>query len=269
MVFAGKINNKLVKNYYLIKTLIKKDIIGKYRGSFFGLLLPILNSLFMLAIYTFVFSFVFNAKYSMENNSNINFSLTLLIGLLVFNIFSEALHRSPSLILSNRNYVKKIIFPLNTLPLIILITALFHFILTFILWCFLYIFFVGPIEISSAIFLIPIIFSYSIFILGIIFLISAVGVYFRDIEHFISPISTLMLFCTPIFYPISILPESIRKYIFLNPISYPVLEIRELLIYGNSFNYLNFILFTSFSIIFFLFGFYIFKLLRKGFADVI
>ncbi len=100
----------------LIRASVKREILGRYRGSAMGLLWSFFNPVFMLTVYTFVFSEVFKARWSAGSESKTEFALVLFAGLIVFNLFSECINRAPSLILSNPNYVKKVVFPLEILP---------------------------------------------------------------------------------------------------------------------------------------------------------
>ena len=106
----------LWRNRYLIKTSIQREVVGRYRGSLLGILWSFFNPIFMLAVYTFVFSVVFKARWHAGSDSKTEFALILFAGLMVFNLFAECVNRAPGLILSNTNYVKKVIFPLEILP---------------------------------------------------------------------------------------------------------------------------------------------------------
>ena len=122
------------RNRLLIYSLSKREVIGRYRGSYFGILWSFINPLFMLAIYTFVFSMIFKARWNAESDSRTEYALILFAGLLVFNLFSECITKAPSLIQSNVNYVKKVVFPLEILPWVTLYSALFHGAISLIVW---------------------------------------------------------------------------------------------------------------------------------------
>lgn len=114
------------RNRGLILALTKREIAGRYRGSFIGMLWTLINPLLMLAVYTFVFGMVFQSRWNVATNSKTEFALVLFVGLLVYNLFAECVNRAPGLILANVNYVKKVVFPLEILPWVALGTALFH-----------------------------------------------------------------------------------------------------------------------------------------------
>src|SRR3546814_10175635 len=116
----------LYRHHGLIGVLIEREVVGRYRGSFMGILWSFFNPLFMLAVYTFVFSVVFKARWNVESDSKPEFALVLFAGLIVFNLFGETINRAASLVINNPNYVKKVVFPLEILPVITLLSALFH-----------------------------------------------------------------------------------------------------------------------------------------------
>ena len=124
----------LWRNRELIKTSTKRDVLGRYRGSALGLLWSFFNPVFMLAVYTFVFSVVFKARWSTSSDSKTEFALVLFAGLIVFNLFAECIHRAPVIILSNVNYVKKVVFPLEILPVVALMSVLFHGLISLSVW---------------------------------------------------------------------------------------------------------------------------------------
>jgi lipopolysaccharide transport system permease protein len=135
--------NSLWRNRNLVRSLVHREVVGRYRGSFMGILWSFFNPIFMLLVYTFVFSVVFKARWNSGSDSKTEFALVLFAGLLVFNLFSECFNRAPSLILSNVNYVKKVVFPLEILPWVTLGSALFHAAISLIVWFCAYIFFIG------------------------------------------------------------------------------------------------------------------------------
>ena len=110
----------------LIWQMTKREVIGRYRGSVLGLFWSFFNPVLMLIIYTFVFSVVFKARWGTGGESRFEFALILFAGLIVYNLFAECLTRAPALIVGNVNYVKKVVFPLEILPLVVMVAALFH-----------------------------------------------------------------------------------------------------------------------------------------------
>ena len=124
----------IYRNRNLILDLIKREVVGRYKGSAMGLLWSFFNPVLMLIIYTFMFSVVFKARWIGGSDSKVEFALILFTGLLMFNLFSEVINRAPSLILNNTNYVKKVIFPLEILPVVTLGAATFHMLVSLVVW---------------------------------------------------------------------------------------------------------------------------------------
>lgn len=258
----------LIANKSLIKQFIKRDITQRYKGSYLGILWSLITPMIMLTIYTFVFSVIFNARWGTAvDSSKIEFAMVLFAGLIVFNIFSEVVSRAPTLVLSNPNYVKKIIFPLEILPLVNLGSALFNAGISLLI-ILIVILFNG--EISWTVLLFPIvIFPFCLIILGISWFLSSLGVYIRDIAQFINLLVSCLMFLSPIFYPISSIPENLRFIFLLNPISYAVEDTRRVILWGElpHWNWLGIELLIG--IVVASLGYIWFKKTRKGFADVI
>jgi lipopolysaccharide transport system permease protein len=253
--------------------MTKREIISRYRGSFLGILWTFINPILMLSIYTFIFSVVFKVRLDSQSGSVIYddkfaFAQLLFTGLILFNLFSECLARAPGLILANINYVKKIIFPLEILPLISLCSALFHAGISFlVLFSFLLIT-SHPIE-WTIIFLPIILFPLVLLTLGLSWILAAIGVFVRDIGQFIGLVLTMLLFLSPIFYPASALPESIRDYLFLNPLTLIIEQARTVILYGQLPDWSSLILYYLFALLIAWTGLLWFNKTRKGFADVL
>lgn len=258
----------IIENFLLIKILASRDISSRYKGSIMGILWSLLNPLFMLLVYTFIFGIIFNAKWDIENSSNTDFSIILFSGLIIFYIFSDSISRSSTLIIDNTNYVKKVLFPLELLPFIILGSTLFQFLLNFIILMIAYIIFVGMPHIEIILFPI-ILLPYCIFLVALMWVTSAIGVYFRDISQIVNILIMSSMFLTPIFYKISMIPESFRSYIFINPITTPVEMFRNLFLYGQLPNLKSYFIFITLSVTFATISYQFFCKLKKGFADVV
>jgi lipopolysaccharide transport system permease protein len=212
----------LWRNRHLIITSIQREVVGRYRGSFMGILWSFFDPLFMLSVYTFVFSIVFKARWNEGSDSKTEFALILFSGLMVFNIFAECINRAPGLILSNTNYVKKVIFPLEILPWVNLGGAFFHGVVSFVVWLIAYIILFGVPH--STILLLPfIILPLLLFTIGLSWGLASLGVYLRDVSQFIGFITTALLFLSPIFYSAERLPEKYQILLQLNPLT-PVIE---------------------------------------------
>lgn len=256
------------RNRNLIKTLVKREVIGRYRGSVLGMLWSFFNPVFMLAVYTFVFSVVFRARWGTGSSSKAEFALVLFSGLLIFNLFSECIIRAPSLVISNVNYVKKVVFPLEILPWVVFGSALFHTAISLVVWLLFYVVIFGVPHITLLLFPIVLI-PLMCFTMGISWLLCSLGTYLQDVEHIVVIIVTALMFLTPIFYPITAVPEKFRRIIYINPLAFITENARDVLFWGKPPEWTLFICFTVLSVLAAWIGFAWFQKTRKGFADVI
>ncbi len=261
---------KSVKNHLaLLIVLVKRDIMMRYKGSALGVLWAILLPLIMLAVYTLVFSIAFNARWgTAENESKVTFALILFAGLIVYNFFSECFNRSPVIVLQNVNYVKKVVFPLEMLPFVILGTALFNAMMSMFIWILGYIVFFGVPHLSI-LYLPVVLFPLTLFILGISFFLASLGVYIRDIGHVVGVFSTLLMFLSPIFYPLTAIPEKYRFLLHFNPLTPFLGWARDVMFWGKSPDWSLYPLVLLCSIFCLVLGFAWFQKTRKGFADVL
>jgi lipopolysaccharide transport system permease protein len=258
----------VVRNRELIVQMAKREVLGRYRGSILGLLWSFFNPLFMLAVYTLVFSVVFKARWGLETESKATFSLILFCGLIIFNLFADCINRAPTLILSNANFVKKVVFPLEILPWVIFFSALFHATISWTVWLLFYLVIFGIPKITFILFpfvLAPLMFL----ILGLSWFLASLGVFLRDIGQLTSIVVTSLLFLTPILYPLSAVPEKLRIFINLNPLTMITETGRNVLIMGTAPDLFVFSLFTFWTVISAWVGFAWFQKTRKGFADVL
>lgn len=258
----------LWRNRNLIKELVKREVIGRYRGSVLGIFWSFFNPVFMLAVYTFVFSVVFKARWNGSSDSKTEFALILFAGLIVFNLFAECINRAPSLILANTNYVKKVVFPLEILPWVSLGSALFHTLISIGVWLIAYIILFGLPHVT--VLLLPFIFiPFLLFIIGITWGLASLGVYLRDVSQFIGVISTILMFLSPIFYPVTALPEAYRPLLYLNPLTPVIEQTRDVLFWGKIPDMTVLATYSVGAIFVAWMGFVWFQKTRKGFADVL
>ncbi len=258
----------LWRNRSLIHASAKREVLGRYRGSTLGLLWSFFNPLFMLTVYTFVFSEVFKARWSAGSESKTEFALVLFAGLIVFNLFAECISRAPSLILSNPNYVKKVVFPLEILPFVGLLSALYHALISLVVWLAAYIVLFGVPH--ATVFLLPmVILPFALFIMGLSWALASLGVFLRDVSQFIGVVVTTLMFLSPIFYPASSLPESYHHLLYLNPLT-PVIEMtRDVLFWGKVPDLTMLAIYWLGTAVMAWLGFAWFQKTRKGFADVL
>ena len=252
----------------LLKSLIVRDIRSRYKGSILGLAWSLLNPMMMLIVYTFVFSVVFKARWHGGTGSKAEFAMLLFSGLIIFNIFSECINRSPSIIVSNPNFVKKVVFPIELLPVVTLGTSLFQGLMSFIVWLIFYIIFFGLPPIT--LFLLPIIIVPMIlFTLGFSWILSSFSVYLRDIIQLVGVFTTILLFLSPVFYSTSMLPEAFQTIMRINPLTIIIEQARDVMIWGNGIDFRVYGIQLIVSLIICILGYKTFKHIKKGFADVL
>jgi lipopolysaccharide transport system permease protein len=258
----------LWRNRELTSALIKREVIGRYRGSMLGILWSFFNPIFMLAVYTFVFSVVFKARWNAASDSKTEFALVLFAGLMIFNFFAECVNRSPGLILSNANYVKKVVFPLEVLPWVSLGSALFHFLIILGVWLVFYLMIFGTPP-MTALLLPVIVLPLLLFTSGICWFLASFGVYLRDVAQLTSILTTVLMFLSPIFYPASSLPPDYQYLLLINPLTPIIEQARGVLIWSQIPDWKFFSIYTLSAAIICWLGFAWFQKTRKGFADVI
>jgi lipopolysaccharide transport system permease protein len=253
----------------LIRQLTWREVVGRYKGSFIGLGWSFIQPLVMLCVYTFVFSVIFKARWGVEaGEGKAAFALALFMGLITFSIFSEVANSAPSLVLGNANYVKKVVFPLEILPLVRLFSALINAVFS------LGVLFAGILIINHFIhwtaLLLPLIWlPMLMFTLGCGYFLASLGVFVRDIGTIIGVLTTMLFFLTPIFYPISAVPEAFRIVFRINPIAIFVEDARRVVLWGLSPDWPWFFFGMALSGTVLIFGFVWFMKSKKAFADVI
>lgn len=259
----------LYEHRSLLLQMIRREISGRYSGSAIGILWVILNPLFMLVVYAFVFSVVFKARWGVDvNESKAQFGLVLFSGLIVHTFVAECLMRAPKVILDHSSYVKRVVFPLEILPIVLVGNALFHALMSFFVLVVGIFFLNGGMPWTAL--LLPVVLA-PLFVgtLGLSWLLASLGVYARDIQQLVGMVVTASLFLTPIFYPISAVPERLRHWLYANPLTIFVEATRDVLVWGRIPN-LGLIGVSYFAAAVVAgIGYWWFQKTRKGFADVL
>jgi lipopolysaccharide transport system permease protein len=234
-----------------------------------GLLWSFLNPLFMLAVYTFVFSVVFKARWTTSpDESKTDFAVLLFAGMIVHGLFAEVLNRAPGLILANVNYVKKVVFPLEILPVISMCAALFHSGVSLLVLICAIVFVDGNLN-ATMLYLPLVVLPFIIFTQGLAWIFASLGVYVRDVGQTIGIITMVMLFLSPVFFPVSSLPEDMRPLMMANPLTFIIEQVRAVLIWGNTPDWAGLGLYSLMALFTAWVGYAWFQRTRKGFADVL
>ena len=253
----------MIKNLYnyreFLKTNIKKDIRGKYKGSFLGVLWSFINPLLMTLIYAIVFPFILKSGQD-------NYVTFIVIGVLAWNWFTTVISQGTFCIIANSSIIKKVYFPREILPISTATSGLVNY---FISIPIIFIFLIASgIGLSWYVLFLPLIALIQYFLsLGIIFITSAINVYVRDAEYIINFIVNMLFYATPILYSASLFPEEFRWILYMNPMTTIINSYRDILFYKQLPDLGNVSLVLILSIFLMFIGIKLFKKLEKGFAE--
>lgn len=259
----------LVRNRQLLRQLIRREVIGRYRGSFLGTTWSFFNPLLMLTVYTFVFTTVMKVRWVGEGPvDKVNFAVLAFVGLAVHGFFSECLNKAPTLIIANVNFVKKVIFPLDALIWVLIGSALFHLAISVLVLLIAQVVLGVGVPWTAVLFplvMLPLI----LMMTGLSWLLASSGVYLRDISQVTGVLSSVMLFLSPVFYPAASLPEWVRPWMELNPLTYIIEDGRNVLVFGQLPRLPQWSLAMVIGLAVLMLGYAWFQKTRKGFADVL
>lgn len=251
----------------LVLELTKREFSGRYQGSFGGIVWSFAQPLFLLTVYTIAFGVILKARWGFSG-STADYALMLFAGLIVFNAFSEVLSRSPTLVTGNQNFVKKVVFPLEFLPIITVATALIHAFIGIAVWLLGYTLLVGAPK--ATVILFPLILICFIpVLLGLGWLLSSMGVVIRDISQLTGTLSHTLLFLTPIFYSIEAAPPMLQNLLMINPLTFVVEQFRLVLFYGQIPALKGLVVYFALASLFAWGSLVLFRRLRPGFADMV
>lgn len=259
---------RLRQLWSLTLQLTVRDVTGRYKGSYLGLLWAGLLPALMVGVYTLFFGVILKSKWHQDEVSQTHFALMVFCGLLVFNVFAESVGRAPTSITSNANYVTKVVFPIEVLNVVSVLSSLFHFIVGFavlVVFAFLFGYSIGWTVVFLPLVLIPLLLA----VLGVSWLLAALGVYLRDIGSIVAPALTALFFLSPVFYPATAVPERFRFLMTWNPLTPAIEQIRGIVMENTVPNFgalaFSFAVALAISIA----GLYVFRRLKRGFADVL
>ena len=222
---------------FLIAQLTRKEVVGRYRGSYLGIFWSFINPLLLLCVYTAVFLYIFTTRTMAghASESRADFALGLFSALIIFNLFAECLTRSPSLILLNGNYVTKVVFPLEILPLTVVLGALVHLFIGAVPLYLATYFARGHLHATAALWpllLVPI----TLWAIAGSWLLAALGAFLRDLSEVMIALTQVLMYASAVFYPLSALrtmPAAVQWMVKLNPLSYLNEQSRALMVWGD------------------------------------
>lgn len=259
----------LYGNGRLIMRMTRRDIVARYRGSFGGLLWAVVTPVIMLLVYTFVFSVVFNARWGTdEDQSRAEFAIVLFAGLLMHALVAEVLNASANVVTANANYVKKVVFPLEVLPVIQLCVSLFQCVIGIGVLLAANLLINGAF-VWTAPLIVFVLLPLALLTLGGAWFVASLGVYVRDVAQVMQVLTAILLFVSPVFFPLSAIPEAFQPVIKLNPLSFLIGQAREVLVWGRLPDFAGLALYTAGGAFAAWVGYAWFQGTRKGFADVL
>ncbi|WP_427914258.1 ABC transporter permease [Ramlibacter sp. MMS24-I3-19] len=253
------------RHRYLLGQLIKRDVLLRYRGAMFGVLWIFLSPLLMLMIFAFVFGQVFQARWPQQHGP-LPFWVLLYVGLITFNVFAETVSRAPASVRGNPSYVKKIIFPLHILPLVPLGASLVHGAFNFLIL-------VAALAWAGGlhwqVLLLPLLLL-PIFLLasGLSWFIAAWGVFIKDMTQIVPMLVQMLLFLSPVFYPVSAVPAALRPVYLFNPMG-TVIEAARACVAGQPIDVGRWGLALAFGLVASIVGYAFFQHSREEFADAL
>jgi lipopolysaccharide transport system permease protein len=257
--------------YYrqLIVQMTKREVAGRYRGSFMGFTWTFFTPVLMLIVYTFVFGVVFNARWNIGGDEGkTNFAMVLFIGLIIHGFFAECINRAPNLIISNISLVKKVVFPLEILPVVAIACSLFHLAISSIILVVALLLYNAALPWTVILFPI-VLFPLILMTIGLSLFLASIGVYLRDISQLTGFLMSALLFLAPVFYPISSIPKEYQGLLQINPLTFPIEEARKVMLWGKGLDLIEWLICFCINIVILWLGFWWFQKTRKGFSDVI
>lgn len=253
--------------FELLAGMVRRDVLGRYRGSLFGLAWSLLSPMLMLAVYTIAFHELLGARWP-GADGRAGFAVMVFVGLMLHGMMAEVLVRSPSAVSGQPNFVKKLVFPLTVLPLVTLGSALFHSLLGLAVLAVSPL--VGGPSLHLTALLLPLLLlPYLLLLSGISWALAAIGVYVRDISQLGGLVATIMLFLSPIFFPATAIPAEYRWLVSLNPLTFIVESARGLFFDGRLPDPVSLVAYSFVAAAVAFIGLVTFRRLRPGFGDVL
>ena len=252
----------------LFRRVLVRDIESSFRGSALGLLWIVLIPLVMVVLYTFVFGVVMKSAWAAETTSPFEVPLIYFAGLAVAGFFLEVVNRAPNTIRAHQSYVKKVIFPLDLLGWMLVGTAGVKLLISFSLLAI----FLSVVEgrVALEVLYVPVLVApLAVLLLGIAWILCAIGTYVRDLGHVLAVVAPVIMFVSPVFYALAQVPPAIRPVYLLNPLTFVLESVRQVLFLGGGVSWSGYGLYWLVAVLIFALGFQFFERARPGFADVV
>ncbi|MFQ5427460.1 MAG: ABC transporter permease [Thermodesulfobacteriota bacterium] len=267
MVLAlGKSLKRSVEFKDLVAEFVKSDLKARYVGSTLGLYWSVINPILLLIIYTLVFSVILGVRFTKAESIQ-NYSLYLFCGMLPWIAFQESITTSVSTLTKNANLVRNVVFPLKTLHTSLVISALISELIGIVILLIFRLAITGTLGYLIPLLIIIIFFQF-LFTMGFALLLSALNVFFRDVNPLMRPLIRMWMYLTPVFYPLTIVPEKVRIFIYINPMTSLVTAYRDILL-NDRLPGVEFLYFVVFSIAIFVLGYRFFTKNHMKLVDLL
>lgn len=255
---------RLVRYRGLIQSLVARELKARYRGSLLGFFWSFINPLLLLSIYTFVFAYVMPARFEGADP----YALFLFCGILPWTWFASSLTESSNVLIAGGNLIKKVLFPAEILPIVTVLANMVHFFLGLPILALFLFWYRAPLTLGELAWFPVIVLIQFVLTLGFALILSALTVHFRDIRDILSNVLTLWFFSTPIIYPWKAAPDFGKWFLNINPFTHLAVSYQEVLFFPGPVGHWKWLLaLGGASLVFFLFGYFIFDRLRDTFAE--
>lgn len=258
----------VIKNWSLVRALVLRDLEASLRGTSLGWAWMVLLPLIMLAVYTFIFGVIFGSQWRDRDPVPFQFPMLYFSGLILFGFFTTCISRAPGLMRENATYLRQIIFPVHVLIPVIMGAELIKLMVGLALLLLAYVPLLGIPPVSAISYPITVM-GLFLFTAGISWTIAAVAVYVRDLVQAMAPVSMVLLFLSPMFYPLSQVPEPLRPIFLLNPLAFPLESTRNALFFGEWPSLIGAVIYLSIGLLVAAAGLALFQRIKPGFVDVL
>ncbi len=252
----------------LIFQLTRREVSGRYKGSVLGLFWSFVNPLLMLSVYTLFFSVILKVRWGDQPQSQSDFAILLFVGLILHGFIAECINRAPGLITGNVNYVKKVVFPISILPIVSCSSALFHWFISLSVLALALVFVGDGVPVTFPLILVVMV-PLVLYALGISWILASVGVYLRDVNQVVGVFSQILLFISPVFFPVTKIPEYIRPLFLANPLTTIIEQARAVAVFGQLPDWWQLANQCAAASVVCLLGMVWFRRTKCGFADVL
>ncbi len=258
----------LTKHHQLTVAMAKREIVERYAGQLFGVMWAVIHPVFIMGVYVFIFAYIIKMKIGGTQDLPLDYTTYLLAGLIPWMCFQESMSKASVVIVNNANLVKQVVFPIEVLPIKVVIASIFSMLISLLILM-LYVLMVNR-SIPVTYLLLPVLLMIQMaLMIGINYLLSAIGAYFRDVKDVVQVFNTIGLYLVPIFYLPDQVPSIFRPLLYCNPFSYVIWCYQDILYFGRVEHWWSWLLLVGITAIAFLGGYRIFRKLKTMFGNVL